>query len=131
MVNKDDSKKSNLSKTAQEVNPHLKRTYEEMRNEKVKEGPKLLTKIYDEEEQKALKKKEELKKDREENLINIANKITDPEIKTEDNDKVDFRIHLAEAKSRVMTDDGLDDRGKTIRNNFVRKLEKKTLDSAT
>ncbi len=30
-----DDKKSNLSKTAKEVNPHLKRAYEEMRKEKI------------------------------------------------------------------------------------------------
>lgn len=44
-----------------------------------------------------------------------------------DGDKVDFRIHLAEVKSKILSDPNVDDRGKTIRSNFVRKLEASVL----
>ncbi len=58
-------------------------------------------------------------------VIDLANKIAKNE--ANESEKVDFRIHLAEVKSRILTDPGLDARGKTIRSNFMRKLEAKTL----
>ncbi len=111
--------KSNLTETAKEVNPHLKVTYAAMREERVEEREELKTELPDGTEGA------EVLGEMNPTLISLANKITREE--ATDSDKVDFRIHLAEVKSKILSDPNVDDRGKTIRSNFVRKLEDSVL----
>lgn len=54
-------------------------------------------------------------------LIDLGNKIARNE--ASDSDIVDFRIHLAEVKSNIMQDPNLDEEGKNIRSNAMRKIE--------
>lgn len=115
----DKEKKSNLTETALLVNPHLKVTYAAMREERVEEREALKDEI------PAGTEGAEALREMSPTLISLANKITREE--ATDSDKVDFRIHLAEVKSRILSDANVDERGKTIRSNFVRKLETSVL----
>lgn len=94
---------SKLSQTAQEVLPHLERAYTELRK-KIKEGSN-------------------------ETLVSLANEIIGG--RATESQRVDFKIELADARSRILLDQGLEERGKTIRQNYVDKLENTVLGEAS
>jgi len=105
---------SNLSKTAQEVFPHLQRAHKELRK-------------YIEEIEKT--------------MVTLANKIIKGE--GTESEKIDFRIHLADIKVRILEEirKGFDDieesmgqkapeviaRWERIRRNFIDKVEREVL----
>lgn len=112
------SQKSNLSKTAKEVNPLLIKMYKELRDEIIGERKE----YYDEVEAEYGKIEPIPEVLKQENMVNLANKIIRKEATEEE--KVDFRIRLARVKSKVFSDPELDnDKKKTIIDNFVRKLQ--------
>ena len=108
-------KVSNLSKTAQEVNPLLKITYLELRKVIEERGD-----IYNEmtEQYGSLESVEEALG--QENLVKLANKIIKGEGSQEE--KINFGLLLTQAKSEVTQSETLTERQITIITNFIRKL---------
>jgi hypothetical protein len=118
MAQKAPSQKSNLSETAKEVNPLLIKMYKELRDEIIGERKE----YYDEMEAEYGKIEPIPEALKQENMVNLANKIIRKEATEEE--KVDFRIRLARVKSKVFSDPELDnDKKRTIVYNFVRKLQ--------
>lgn len=106
---------SPLSKGAQEVNPLLKRLFQEFRKNLESRGE-----MYDEmtEQYGDLESVEEaLGK---ENLVKLANKIIRQEASQEE--RTNFGLLILEAKSRVTSSENFTERQVTIISNFIRKL---------
>ncbi len=96
----------------------LIKTYKELRDEVIGERKE----YYNEMEEEYGKIEPIPEALRQENMVNLANKIIRAEATEEE--KVDFRIRLARVKSKVFSDPELDnDKKKTIVDNFVRKLQ--------
>lgn len=106
---------SNLSKAAQKVLPELREMYKEMR-----ENFKTQLDDYG-------MVMEDLKSRAEnwENLVELTNKICRGE--ASDTEKVDFKMIFMKLKSNIELDPALTEEAKTIRANFLRKLENSAL----
>lgn len=108
-------KVSNLSQTAQEVNPLLKMMYVKLRENIEDRGE-----MYDEMEEQygSLESVEEALG--QENLVRLANKIIRKSASEEE--KINFGLLLTEAKSIVTGSETITERQVTIITNFIRKL---------
>ena len=115
-------KVSNLSQTAQEVNPLLKMTYLELRKVIEERGD-----IYNEmtEQYGDLESVEEALG--QENLVRLANKIIRGQADQEE--KINFGLLLTQAKSEVTQSSTLTERQITIITNFIRKLREVVLET--
>lgn len=109
-------KVSNLSQTAQEVNPLLKVMYAELRENLEDRGE-----MYDEMEEQYGNLDSVETALAQENLVRLANKIIKG--KASEEETINFGLLLAEAKSKVTSSGTLTERQITIITNFIRKLK--------
>lgn len=113
-------KVSQLGPEAQEVNPLLKVMYAELRENLEDRGE-----MYDEMEEQYGNLDSVEKALSQESLVKLANKIIRNEASEEE--KINFGILLAQAKSKVTSSGTLTERQITIITNFIRKLKPSVL----